>query len=220
MHLPLLPRGVIAAALALGLAGCPPAETGEGSSDAGDAGADGPIGCKLAFLGDPAKDIELELIALDADYHAVKVADGDAIALMFPPQGGRVIFAGVRATNVDPCAVKITGALRDLATQQVRVDTRTVNLEAQEGGWGASADDDIASFSNIPICPNQWSETDVYGADYELSVTLTERSKRAVTVTRTVKPACSEPAYEAECRCICRGGYKLGETCADAGVAP
>ena len=36
--------------------------------------------------------------------------------------------------------------------------------------------------------------------------------------TLKVIPACAEPAHEAECLCICQGGYVLGQSCAaDAG---
>ena len=178
-----------------------------------DAGSDVVTGCTLPFIGDSTKPTELELIVLKADYKATPVAEGGSVALLFPPQGGRVIFAGVRARNVDPCSIQLAGAVRDLDTQQLRVDARTINLEATSDGWGASSEADIASFANVPMCPNQWSKTNIYGTKYELEVTITDRAKHKTTKSTTVIPACAEPENAAECACICQGGYVLGEAC-------
>jgi hypothetical protein len=173
----------------------------------------GPPGCGIPFLGDPRREPELELIALDAQGKSAPVKDGDAVAMILPIQGGRVIFTGVRATNVDPCGVKIAGALRDLATRQARPDIRTVNLTPTGDGWGVSDPEDLSSFANVPVCPNQWSKTDLFGATYELSVTLIDRDKRTFTRAAKVRPACAELDNFAECTCICKGGYVLGEAC-------
>jgi hypothetical protein len=194
--------------LGLGSSGCGPEPTPPSS----DAGPDAKT-CTLAYLGDKTKDPELELIALGADYMSSAIADGAKVALLFPPQGGRVVFVGVRATNLDPCAVKLAGAMRDVTSKQVRIDTRTINLEPADDGWGQSSEGDIASFANVPMCPNQWSNTNIYGTEYEVEVTLTDRDKRKVTKTIRVTPECSEPALSAECTCICKGGYVLGEMC-------
>lgn len=192
-------------ALSLGCAS-PPDPTPDPMSDAGH-------GCSIPFLGDPSKDPEIELIALDAQGKSVPVKDGDAVAMVLPIQGGRVIFTGVRATNVDPCGVKIAGALRDLETKQARPDIRTVNLTPTVDGFGVSDPEDLSSFANVPVCPNQWSKTDLFGATYELSVTLVDRDKRTFTRAAKVRPACAEPDNFAECACICKGGYVLGEAC-------
>lgn len=194
--------------LSAGASGCGPDPT-----PPVDAGADAKVGCTLPFIGDATQPTEIEIIALKADYTSVPVAAGDSVALLFPPQGGRVIFAGVRARNVDPCNLQLSGAVRDLDTAQLRVDARTINLEATSDGWGRSSDADIASFANVPMCPNQWSKTNIYGTKYELEVSITDRAKHTTTKKVTVTPACAEPENEAECTCICRGGYVLGESC-------
>lgn len=196
-------------ALGLGSSGCGPDPTPPPS----DAGADAKA-CTLAYLGDKTKDPELALIALGADYTASAITDGATVALLFPPQGGRVVFVGVRATNLDPCGVKLAGAMRDITSKQVRIDTRTINLEPSDDGWGQSSAGDIASFANVPMCPNQWSNTTIDGTEYEVEVTLTDRDKRQVTKTIRVTPECAEPNLFAECTCICKGGYVLGEMCA------
>jgi hypothetical protein len=176
----------------------------------------GPDGCTLGFLGDPAGAPEMELVALGPDGKVETIADGASVPLMFPPQGGRVVFAGVRVRNVNACQARLAGALRDLSTQAVRIDNRTVNLTPESGGWGGSVGTDISTFANIAACPNQWASQDIYDHEFELVVTLTDKDKRKVTRTVRVTPRCSEPGREAECLCMCRLGYKLGEPCAPA----
>jgi hypothetical protein len=161
----------------------------------------------------------MHVIALGADGASSPVADGGPVALIFPPQGGRVIFAGVRARNVDPCGVELSGALRDLATHQVRVDVRTVNLAATSDGYVASTDSSISTFANVPVCPNQWSSVDAFGQPYDLEMTLTDRAGRTASQKIRVVPACAEPDRAAECRCICKEGYVLGEACPTDGGA-
>lgn len=185
-----------------------------------DAGPDAPVGCTLPFLGDRTKALEMTVTVLGAAGAAVAVADGDMVPLIFPPQGGRVIFAGVRVRNVDPCGALLTGALRDEKTQQVRLDTRTINLLPASDGWGESDATDYSSFSNVPVCPNEWSKTNVYGTEYQLELTLADRGGRSITRKLKVTPRCAEPDRLAECMCMCQGGYTLGMVCdsADAGA--
>lgn len=177
----------------------------------------------MGFLGDAAASPELEVQALLADDTIATVHDGDSVAMLLPPQGGRVIFAGVRATNVDACALQLRGALRDPGTSAVMFDMRTINLTPTGDGWGASAtsatsiSEAIASFSNIPTCPNNWSSTDVYGNAYVLEVTIIDRGKRELTKTVQVTPECGQPENLAECLCICRAGYITGQACSDGG---
>jgi len=194
------------AALAV-LSGCP---SGPPDPPAPDAG---PAGCTLGFLGDAGAPPIVQVLALGADMTTTPLQDGDMVTLAFPPQGGRVIFAGARATNLDPCGVELGGAVRDEATQEVRLDTRTVNLLPTGDGWGASNPTDISTFANVPVCPNEWSKTNLYGTEYQLELTLTDRGGRTVTQKIKVIPECSEPAHAADCLCICKGGYVLGETC-------
>ncbi len=133
-----------------------------------------------------------------------------------------MIFVGVRVTNIDPCLMKLSGALRDLTTTpgQVRLDNRTVNLVPTGDGFGASLDVDISTFSNIPVCPNQWASADVFDQTFELEIRVDDKGGRTATKKVKVVPRCSEIGKEAECFCICRKGYKLGEVCTpgDAGT--
>lgn len=206
------PAAFGALALLTLLAGCP---DDEGPSDG--TGGSTTTGCTLQPLGDTSAPIEFEIIALDPSYTSQPITDGSTVHNIFPPQGGRVIFAGVRATNIDPCGVQLGGGLRDLQSNQVRFDYRTINLKPQEDGWGASVDGDIASFANIPTCHNQWSARDLYDQDYDLTLELTERSGRVASKTIRVRPVCQEPGFIEECLCICKAGYMLGEVCASGG---
>jgi hypothetical protein len=207
-------------ATALATAACSsPTQSNTGTDDAGIDGES----CHASFLGDPARPPEFDIQALRADDTIVAVQDGGTVPMLLPPQGGRVIFVGVRATNVDGCALQLTGALRDLATGSVMVDSRTINLIPTGDGWGASATSTqsisaaIASFSNVPACPNQWSSSDLYGSPYGLEVTILDRRKRQLTKKIQVLPTCAQAENSAECKCLCKAGYVLGQTCGDAG---
>jgi hypothetical protein len=177
--------------------------------------------CSTGFLGNASAPPQFQVLVLNADLSAMTVQDGGAVPLVKPPQGGRAIFVGVRATNVDGCGLMLGGALRDPTTRQVRPDSRTVNLIAEGDGWGVSggvsgAPAEIANFSNILACANQWSKTNVDGSPYDLEVSIQDRKGRTARQVLTVTPYCGEPANLAECVCICKAGYMQGETC-DAG---
>ena len=175
-------------------------------------GTDAGASCGFGFLGDAEKDIELVPLQRNAAGELVALSDGDTVDMILPPQGGRVVFVGARATNIDPCEVKINGVIRDTESGQVRFDTRVVNLSVT-GEFGSSNAFDIASFSNVPLCPNQWSARNAFGVPYELTIRLTDRAGREGEVTLQVTPECAEPAYQKECLCICKQGYVLGEAC-------
>jgi hypothetical protein len=196
----------IVATASLVLAAC------SGHHDAGDGGP------PEELLGDGGAP-DFDFLVIQADNTVTPVADGGTVALIKPVQGGRVIFAGVRATNVDGNALQITGALRDLKTQQVRFDSRTIDLIPTGDGWGVSGtlggSSGISNFSNVAVCPNQWSSTNIFGTTYGLEITILDRRGRQLTKAIQVTPECAEPMNEAECLCMCKGGYVLGEMCAD-----
>ncbi len=170
------------------------------------------------FLGDGGAP-DFDFLVLQADDTVTPLADGGSVPLIMPPQGGRVIFAGVRATNVDGAALQLTGALRDLKTRQVQFDSRTIELIPTGDGWGVSAtaqepaSSAIANFSNVPVCPNEWSSSDIFGNTYGLEVTIKDRRGRQLIKAIRVIPECGEPMNLAECLCMCKAGYVLGETC-------
>jgi len=219
-----IPASVVA------LAGCPGSDHPQPPPDGGpDVPSIPETSCPTGYLGDPAKDIVMDLRALKADGTDVPLASGGDLAIIFPPQGGRVAFVGVHATNLDGCGVQITGALRDKATGQLRLDGRTVNLRRESDGYGTTgegASTDLANssaigdYSNIPLCPNQWASTDIFDQVFELEVLVQDVHGKKSDLKIDVTPRCAEPGdKETACKCLCKVGYVLGETCGeDAGT--
>jgi hypothetical protein len=183
------------------------------ASSANGGGSDGGHTCALGFLGTDGKPVEMKLVVRGRDQTSSEISDGARVPLMLPPQGGRVVFVGVKATNISSCGLTLTGSFRDLANNQVRLDGRTINLHPTGDGWGSSLDADMSSFANIPMCPNQWASTDVFEHSFELTVTLSDAAGRTGTKTIQTVAFCGEPEFEAECRCECKKGYVLGQAC-------
>lgn len=215
------------------LAGCPDETPVTPAADAGPDVVDidvGPSPCATGYLGDPSKEPEIELRALDKNGKDMPLVDGHELAIIFPPQGGRVSFVGVRVRNMDGCAMKIIGALRDPTSGLITLDGRTVNLTREPDGWGTTGrgaditniedSDAIADYSNIPLCPNSWSKQDIFDKEFEVEVVVTDRRKKTARKIAKVTPRCAEPGErETSCRCLCRKDYVLGELCGeDAGV--
>jgi hypothetical protein len=158
------------------------------------------------------------VIVQNPDGTATEVHDGDRVPLVKPPQGGRVLFAGVRVRNIDGCSAHISGALHDPIGGANEPENRTLNLTKLDGGLVGSVDVDSSSYSNIPVCPNNWAKQDLYEKPFPLTVTVTDRKGRVASATFTVTPFCAEPALRDECLCICKQGYSTDVGCADGGV--
>jgi hypothetical protein len=174
-----------------------------------------PPACTDEFVGDPEAPVEIELTNLDADDQMVDLVEGGDVDLIEPPQGGQVIFLGVRAKNLDPCAVRLKGVIRDPRTGKVAFDTRTVKLRLNADGFATSDRHDIASFANVPVCPwNAWNpSTDAFDAEFELEVGVTDRDDRKASAVIRATPRCAEPELEDKCKCICQFGYVTGMSC-------
>lgn len=212
---------VLVALVATACSSDPPSQPGDGGTTLPESS------CPTGFLGDPNKDPQVELISVRADGTAAPLTEGADLAVILPPQGGRVAFIGVRATNLDGCGVQLFGALRDPASKRLQIDGRTINLNATGDGWGTSGSvttnladvGQISNFSNVPLCPNQWADTDVFDQTFEVEVKVTDRRNKSTTVTMKVVPRCNEPGKEQGCRCLCKHDYVLGEACGlDGGI--
>jgi hypothetical protein len=208
---------LLLAGSALCIAGCP----GGPPDPPSDAGVDGdaPPACKLSYIGDKDADIELEVVTLDPSYKAHPFADGGDGSILIPPQGGRVIFVGVRAKNLDPCGVLLKGAVRDLSTMQLRLDTRNVNLDPTDDGWCESDETDISTFSNIPVCSNSWASTDIFDQTFQLIVSVKDRDDKKLEKTFNIVPRCDEMKVQEgidiqkECLCTCQADYTTDIMC-------
>lgn len=168
-----------------------------------------------ASIGDLSQGPEITPIIYYDNGTVQDVLEGASVPLYEPPQGGRVIFIGVRARNLRACGARIEASIRDEANQKVQFDNRNINLVSTEDGWGGSVVGDIATFANIPLCPNNWSTTNIFNNSYLLTVTLTDQEDREVTVTRQVTPVCVSGSKQAACECFCKQGYELSETCSN-----
>jgi hypothetical protein len=159
--------------------------------------------CPAGFVGDRNASPLLELWALGENGETIPLQDGTAVPILIPPQGGRVLFIGARATNLDACGVELSAALRDPGSGQLRLDGRTINLQADGSGWASSSPQDFASVANVPVCPNQWSGADIFDVPYSLEVSLVDAfTQRTAGRTVTIRPVC--PASDPTCRCLCR----------------
>lgn len=201
----MLLRRVVAVALATAV--------GAGCSD------DAPTTCPI---GDRARPIEIVAVHWPAGGAVEDLADGGAVDLVRPIQGGKVVYVGVRARNVDGCNVQLTAALRDLATQQViALEQRPVRLVDGGDGWGR-AESTFDHLANVPACPNAAAARDVDGAIWALELRLDEAGGRTATTTLVVAPRCGLVDEAEECRCECDSDYELGAACpsdpVDAGV--
>jgi hypothetical protein len=191
----------------LQLGGCPE-ETQPNDDDA-------PPSCTLAFLGDQSKDPSIELIYFGADQMDHPLVDGGEIDLIFPPQGGRVLFVGVRATNVDPCAgeahrraarhVDRAGPPRHTNGEPAR---RRLGLR-REHAWRYR---ELRQRAGLPE-PVDGSRR--FRRELRARGLADRRARSHGDEVVQVKPRCAEPANEAECLCICQGGYVLGQQCTD-----
>lgn len=174
-------------------------------------------GCQIPFLGDPTMAPEIELVSLEPGWSMLApIVVGGSISLLQPPNAGRVIFVGARVRNMNPCAIRLVGQLEDPVSGRIRLDSRLVNFEPTNDGWGGSVPMEVSTLSNLAVCPNQWAMQDIFDKEYELTVTVTDRDGRNVTQSARVVPTCDEPGKEASCTCLCKQGYKLGEQCSSS----
>jgi hypothetical protein len=89
------------------------------------------------FVGDMSAAAEIELRVLDAAGVASDVTDGARVPLILPPQGGKVIFAGVRARNLCAGITQILGYVRDGTTSTspiVGLEGRPIRLIRGDDG--------------------------------------------------------------------------------------
>lgn len=174
------------------------------------------------FIGDPAQPARATLVVTDAVHDVlVAVGAGDGVPLEPPPQGGYVIYAGVRAVNLLRTAVVVRGQLRDPTDgASIGFDARTVDLVLQPDGWAAPRARDPSSFANIAACPD-YRARDIQDQTYTLEVTLIDRQGRTATASQPVIPRCllDDPRLRQHCVCTCSRNYFLGRcTFADGGT--
>ena len=154
-----------------------------------------------APVGDLSKPVALIAIAPDAQGTLHELHGGDALLLQKPPQGGYVAFAGVAATNLNACAVQITGELLDAATGSpiTGLDQRQVHLTVPSGGYYWPANPYLQT-ANIPSCPDALQQG-LVGRATILRLQVRDVSGRSAQLDVQVTPTCA--AGDSRCACLC-----------------
>jgi hypothetical protein len=186
------------------------------SSDTGpepvDAGVEPPVEC---FFGDPSEEPVAELVHR-VGIGAELLTEGGDVDMILPPQGGKVILVGVRAKNVNLCAVGVSAAVRDTCDGGLLTrEGRGISLVAGDDGWAYPANPDLLdNYANVAMCPNRASSRDIDGYPYEIEVRLTDQlTRKNVLLTMGIVPRCNEANVLAECECTCDNEYELGIDC-------
>jgi hypothetical protein len=165
-------------------------------------------------IGDPTRPVEMSIVHRNADGTLAMTEDNGTIPLIQPPQGGRVLFVGARAKNLDGCPVVIHVALIDDCSGLAVVDDRPVILEQGADGWGEPKQpSELSNYANVPVCPDPNAPRDHNDEVHTLKVTITDRYGKTASRTIHVTPVCGEPDKLAECKCECSANFRLGTPC-------
>jgi hypothetical protein len=163
--------------------------------------------------------LPIEIIPIDATL--TDIAEGAAIMLDVPIQGGIVIYAGARARNLDGCNARVIAALRDLDSHQViGLEERPTILRTDSGGWGAPVGAPQYALANIAVCPNVTGTHDLFATPWQLEVRIETADHRSATITRTVTPMCGPPNGFVDCPCECAAGWQPGQCDGPDGGSP
>lgn len=180
-------------------------------------------GLANCYIGDRAAPAEAVLVNRLPSGAVVDVTEGGAVGLEEPPQGGKTLFAGVRARNIG-CVLDLDTSLIDEATGMVvAFEGRPVVLKLSASGYGEpERPAELDNYANLPACPNgnQRIRHNLFGRSYRLQVMARDRFGKTVTVQRRVVPHCAEPNKQAQCECECGACYVLGDACAADGGGP
>jgi hypothetical protein len=210
-----------------GMTACP--DDTSSTSGVGGAGAGPPI-CTDPIFGDPNAEPEIEAFFLDIDDNDVFIADGSVLDVVEPPQGGRVTFVGARVKNMSPCGLFLTAEVKDPVSGAVRFDGRNPKVKDDGEGFLTIESGEIGNYSNVPLCPNNWSEGDVFAGEWDLTVTM-RGGDREAKKTYKISMQCTDKTLADNglnpppgvvldaCLCACSEGYELGDTCEGGGGA-
>ncbi len=186
-------------------------------------GTEGAAVAGECFVGDRDAAPELQLVYRDADGRLTAVGHMSEVPLIQPPQGGKVMFIGARARNIDGCSVLMSSALIDPDTGAViSLERRPIFLDVGEDGWleprQPAPSSDVSptftsNFSNLPACPRSNLTKAIAGEVYELRVSIEDGAGRRSETSVEVVPVCGEPGRMSLCSCECSLGYTLGGSC-------
>jgi hypothetical protein len=176
------------------------------------------------FFGDPAQEPAGELVIRTLDGRTAPFVEGQALPLLKPPQGGKVVMIGARVRHMD-CALSITaGAFDDCKGVFLGVDGRPLSLVWNEQtGWAEpDAPETLNNFGNVALCFNNNSARDTNDEEYRFEVRVTELAGRGRTLVLSGRgtPFCAEDAFRDECDCECDVDFSFDRACSDVVVDP
>ena len=189
---------------------------GDAATDAGRRDATADVALRQfdaspnCIAGDPQQALELQVVYRSTgSFMPVGAAP---IPLIQPPQGGQVLYIGVRARNIAGCSVTINTALVDTTTRAVvSLESRPIFLELGTDGWLQPRQPTAASnYSNLPACPRANLTRPIDGQTYELQVVLTDEQGRVGRASMNIVPTCGGATL---CHCQCAQNYMLGMPC-------
>jgi hypothetical protein len=174
----------------------------------------------FCVVGDLDEDPVVELVWSNGDGYQ-PLGEGDEVPMVVPGQGGRVLLLGVRAKNVDSCALQLSVSVHDQCTAEEGNDGRIVGregrpvaLRGRDDDWAVPSENDDAFdvFANIPTCPNLASSRDFDGHPYFVRARVTDQTTgKAAEAEGLVTPTCDD-VY---CACECDANRVLGDACVD-----
>jgi hypothetical protein len=146
------------------------------------------------------------------------VNEGDAVDLVYPPQGGFVMFVGaqVRGLDANVADVALKGRLLDAAgTTALASDMRTVTMQPSASDPTTYVPDlrSYVDVANVTVCPSYFP-FDLFGQPYTLEIAVTELSTMRTGVSRHgVVPSCrqTDAAMQNKCMCECAANYHIGK---------
>jgi hypothetical protein len=170
------------------------------------------------FVGDVSKPLEFDVVYRTAEGELKSTEDRSEVPLIQPPQGGKVLFVGIRARNINGCGVTLATALCEPEGGEVlSLERRPVTLELAADGWMIpERPSEASNYSNLPACPRADLTRSVANELYELRVSITDRDGRKAGTSLQVIPTCGEPERSELCECECSKDYKLGRSCSQA----
>ena len=175
----------------------------------------GLLGCGAASS--PSMPITVTPAGYDAT--TMTLADlvaGGPIDLVFPPQGGFVLFVGGRVHNLGDGNVEMRARVIDPGSQAlIAQDKRVVTLQ-RDAADASTWIPDLRSFQNVPnvtMCPSALA-TDLFDVSLTLELTVTELSSQRVGMsTLSTVPSCrqTDARQLALCKCECAGNWTPGK---------
>lgn len=196
-----------------------------GPPDGGDPDSGTPL--VECFYGDEAAAPEGTLVFLDEHSTLQDLQQGQAVPLILPPQGGKVVFIGARLKNMDMCSLQANGGVFDDCQAQPRIigrEGRGIQMVENDATGFAEPKDPatLNNYVNIPLCGNFTSSRDIDGEPYRVEIRFSDRARRSLVLTADITPYCpgapgGDGVFE-QCECECDADYAFERRCEEVTV--